>query len=73
MKVMYTSLSTASSLFDIEGANSVKLMLKNPMEAKLVADKLISTLNDKIYPQIDANSSTNIYSITSGKNMMFFY
>ena len=28
---VYTSLSTASSLFDIEqGANSVKLMLKNP-------------------------------------------
>ena len=35
---VYTSLSTASSLFDIEqGANSVKLMLNNPMEAKLVA------------------------------------
>lgn len=71
---VYTSLSTASSLFDIEqGANSVKLMLKNPMEAKLVADKLISTLNDKIYPQTWMQAHQQIFTaLQVEKNMMFF-
>ena len=71
---VYTSLSTASSLFDIEqGANSVKLMLNNPMEAKLVADKLISTLNDKIYPQTWMQAHQQIFTaLQVEKNMMFF-
>ncbi len=71
---VYTSLSTASSLFDIEqGANSVKLMLNNPMEAKLVADKLRSTFNDKIYPQTWMQAHQQIFTaLQVEKNMMFF-
>ena len=71
---VYTSLSTASSLFDIEqGVNSVKLMLNNPMEATLVADKLESTLDDKIYPQTWMQAHQQIFTaLQVEKNMMFF-
>lgn len=71
---VYTSLSTARSLFNIDqGVGSVQLMLNDPLDAPLVAETLRGSLGNTIYPQTWMEAHQQIFTaLQVEKNMMFF-